>query len=426
MLRFAPSPTGDLDLESLRIALFNHILSKQLNEELIVRIEDSNRQKNIEGKEKEILELLSLFSIDYSRVVYQSENIKYHTQMAMKLLLDKKAFNCFCSDEALKQDKEKAKKEGKPYSYSGFCQTISDETKFNCNAPFVVRLSQPSQNIKFTDAIKGECEYQPYEVDSCIILRHDKTPTENFASAMDDMLFNTSTIIRKENNILNTPKQIHIRESLGYTETIKYYHIPQITFNKEDKKITVQSLIDKGYLPVAIANYLLLLGFETPKEIFSIEEVLEWFDITKISKSPAKFDLEKLNEINCKYMKMLDDMRFSKIIGFADDDIGKLAKLYIGDAYTTLKIKKKIENIFSQKKPLKGFETEFKTIKECLKDAPFIKEFEELQEYVSKKTELTDEKLLTPLCFLLTGEKKEPKLSEIYALTRNYLGEIIK
>ena len=101
MLRFAPSPTGDMHIGNLRIAIFNHILSKQTKQDLIVRIEDTDKQRNVQGKDKDILEILNLFSIDYSQVIYQSENIKYHTKMAMKLLLDKKAFNCFCSDEVL-------------------------------------------------------------------------------------------------------------------------------------------------------------------------------------------------------------------------------------------------------------------------------------------------------------------------------------
>ena len=122
-----------MHIGNLRVALFNHILSKQLNEELLIRVECTAYNSNIEGKEKDILEILNLFSINYSRVAHQSENIKYHTQMAMKLLLDKKAFNCFCTEEALEQDREIAKQEKQPYRYSGFCETISDEAKFNCN-----------------------------------------------------------------------------------------------------------------------------------------------------------------------------------------------------------------------------------------------------------------------------------------------------
>jgi len=433
LLRFAPSPTGDMHIGSLRVALFNHILSKQLNEELLIRIDDADKEKNIEGKDKEILETLSLFSIGYTRVVNQSDNVKYHTQMAMKLLLDNKAFNCFCSDEALEQDREKAKLEKKPYSYSGFCETISDEAKFNCNAPFVVRLKKPSSNIQFTDVIKGEFTYEPDDVDSVIILNKDKSPTSIFAGSVDDMLYDISTIIREENQLVNTPKQIHIRESLGYDKQMKYIHLP-LLLNSESENVlsinddyySVDYLIKEGYLPVAIANYLILLGYDHPKEIFDIEEAIEWFDIDKVSKSSVIFDINKLNYINQEHMKMLENMRFSKILGFADEDIGELGKLYIGECSTIKEIKEKIQTIFSEKKTLKNFQEEFKLLKECLQKAPFIEEFVQLQKYITDNTGLKGEKLSIPLSYALTGTKNEKKLSEIYPLIRNYLGELVK
>ena len=261
MLRFAPSPTGDMHIGNLRVALINHILSKQLNEELLIRIEDTDKKRNVDGKEKEILEILNLFSINYSRVVHQSENIKYHTQMAMKLLLDKKAFNCFCSENALDLDREKAIQEKKPYRYSGFCETISDETKFNCNAPFVVRLKKPISDIKFTDLVKGDFSYEPFDVDSFILLREDKSPMYNFACAIDDMLYDISTVVRGEDQLPNTPKQIHIRKSLGYERDINYIHLPLILnfetgekMSKRDDASSVRWLVDQGYLPAAIAN----------------------------------------------------------------------------------------------------------------------------------------------------------------------------
>ena len=423
MLRFAPSPTGDMEIGNLRVALFNHILSKQLNEELLVRIDDTGKERNIEGKDKEILEILSLFGIDYSRVVHQSENIKYHTGMGMKLLLDKKAFNCFCSDEALEADREKAKKEGKTYSYSGFCETISDEAKFQCNAPFVVRIKKPGQNIKFTDGIKGELEYEPSLVDSFVILGHDKTPTCNFACGVDDMLYDISVVIRSEENLLNTPKQIHVRESLGYGKEIKYIHLPEIL--KEEGSLSVKSLIDGGYLPSAVANYLVMLGYTPPKEIFTIEEAVEWFDIDKVSDAPAKFDINKLNFINKEHLKTMEELRLSKILGYADEDIGRLAKIYLQECNTIKEIKEKISGIFGDKNTLEGFQDEFGRLRESLQKAPFIEDFEALKEYLTEKTGLEGEKLSIPLRYALTGEVKGPDLGGVYPLIRNYLGEII-
>ena len=148
MLRFAPSATVDMNIGNLRVAIFNYILSKQLNEDLLIRIEDIDKEKNIEGKDKEILELLSLFSIDYKSIAYQSENLKYHQKMAMQLMSKKKAFSCFCSDEKLQELKDEAKKDSKPYEYDGFCSMLSDETVINCNAPFTVRIQKPMDNIQ--------------------------------------------------------------------------------------------------------------------------------------------------------------------------------------------------------------------------------------------------------------------------------------
>ncbi len=432
MLRFAPSPTGDMHIGNLRVALINHILSKQLNEELLIRIEDTDKKRNIDGKEKEILELLTLFSVNFTRVVHQSENLKYHSQMAMKLLLDKKAFNCFCSDEALEIDREKAKADKLPYRYSGFCETISNEAKFECNAPFTVRIQKPLNSIKFTDAIKGDFNYKPFDVDSFIILRQDKTPTYNFACAVDDMLFDISTIIRGEDHISNTPKQIHIRESLGYTKEITYAHLPMILnmetgqkMSKRDNASSIKWLIDEGFLPVAISNYIILLGYNPPTEIFTLEEAESWFDINKISRSSAKFDIQKLKFINREHIKIMDELRLSKILGYADKDIGKLAKIYIEECDTINEIKSRLTNIFTDKDNLENFEAEFKLLKECLEKAPYIDEINDLKEYITQQTGLEDEKLFTPLRYALTGAINGPNLSGIYPLIKNYLGEII-
>lgn len=432
MLRFAFSPTKDMSVADLRVALFNHILSKQLNEELIIRIDDTNKEQNIQAKDKEILEILNLFSIDYSRVVLQSENIKYHVNIGMKLLLDKKAFNCFCSNEALEQDKQKAKQENKPYGYSGFCESISDETKFNCNAPFVVRSKKPTHNINFSDLFKGDLDYEPFDVDSFVILKQDKTPTYNFASAIDDMLYNISTVIRDEKYLLDTPKQIHIRQSLGYDKELKYIHIPticEIEQNKQvlkrDNPLSVKWLIDEGYLPIAIANYLILLGYETPKEIFTIEEAINWFDISKLDTNFLTFDIDKLNSINKEHIKNMQELRLSKILGYADEDIGKLAKVYLQECDTIKQIKSKIDAIFAKKELLDDFKEESKILKECLSNAPFINDLEALKKYITQNSSLKQQEILIPLQYTLTGAKSGPDLDRIYPLIKNYLGEII-
>ena len=336
MLRFAPSPTGDMNIQNLRVAIFNYIVSKQLNEDLMIRIEDIDNQRNIEGKDKEILEILNLFSIEYKGAVHQSDSLKYHQQIALQFLTQKKAFVCFCSDSKLEELKEESVKNGKTFSYDGFCETLSDETVLNTNAPFTIRIKKRDHNIKFTDLLKGDFNYTPLEVDSFIILGQDKKPTYNYACAIDDMITDISTIIRSDKYLPDTAKQIYIRESLGYTKEIKYIHLPDILnaqTNKEDIT-SVKWLIDEGFLPSAIANYLVLIGNKTPNEIFTLEEAISWFKIENVSKDSAVFDIDKLKFINKKHLETIDDMRLSKILGFADTDIGKLGKIFLEEAST--------------------------------------------------------------------------------------------
>jgi glutamyl-tRNA synthetase len=428
LLRFAPSPTGDMNIGNLRVAIFNYIMSKQLNEDLIIRIEDTDVEKNIEGKDKEILEILNLFSIEYKSVMHQSDSLKYHQKMALQLMTQKKAYACFCSDSKLDELKEESIKDGKPFKYDGFCETLSDETVLNTNAPFTVRIKKPEHNIKFTDLLKGDFDYAPFDVDSFIILRQDKTPTYNYACAVDDMIMDISLVIREEAHVSDTPKQIHIRESLGYTKEIKYVHLPIILnpLTGENDTSSVKWLIDEGFLPSAIANYLVLMGNNTPTEIFTLEEAISWFKIENVSKDSAKFDIDKLRFINKKHLETIDDMRLSKILGFADTDIGKLGKVFLDETTTIKEIKERVVKIFAQKDSYEGLHEEFLKVKECLQKAPFFNDFEELKKYISKQTNLEDDNLLKPLRYILTAADNGPNISDIYPLIKNYLGEIVK
>lgn len=425
MLRYAPSPTKDMDIQSLRIALFNYIMSKKLNEELIIRIEDTDKKNVLEGKDKEILELLNLFSVEHSRVIYQSDNIKYHQKLAMQLMTQKKAFACFCSDEKLNELKQNAKNEGKVYTYDDFCANLSDETVLEVNSSFTVRIKRPTKDIEFDDLLNNKQKFTPTDVDSFIILNHDKTPTYNYACAVDDMLHDVTTIFKNEKELLNTPKQIHIRNSLGYTKQINYIHLPAIT-NEKKSSTSVKYLIEQGFLPVAIANYLVLLGNKTPTEIFTLEEAIEWFEIENISTNEVKFDLEELKTINKKHLELIDDLRLSKLLGFADADIGKLGKLFLNEASTLNEIKENLNLIFSKKEFCKGYEQESKIIIQCLKNAPFMENFDELKAYLLNETKLKEDSLSKALKYLLTKRENGPSLNEIYPFIKNYLGEIVK
>ncbi|RXJ60105.1 glutamate--tRNA ligase [Candidatus Marinarcus aquaticus] len=425
MFRFAVSPTEPLSINSLRIALLNYIVAQQHKEELVLRIDDTDKELNIENCEKEIQELLTLFSIGHSRVIFQSENLKYHQKMAMQLLMQKKAFSCFCSQEKLDELKEEAQQKNTLYSYDGFCATLSDETVLNVNAPFTIRMQKPTENIEFSDSLQGSVNHTPDEIDAFIILKHDKTPTYNYACAVDDMLYDISTIIRSSKHLLNTTRQIHIQKALGYNKVIAYTHCADISCDIKEAN-SVKYLIDEGFLPAAIANYLVLLGSNAPKEIFTLEEALEWFDINSLSKENLTFDINKLKEINKQHIETMGNMRLSKIIGFADEDIGKLSKLYLNNCSTIKEIKAKMDAIFAPKKPIKKFKDEFPVLKEALEKAPYFENFDALLNYLKQETQFDLNDSTASLCYILTGNESGPSLDEVYPFIKNYLGEIVK
>jgi glutamyl-tRNA synthetase len=432
MLRFAPSPTGDMHIGNLRVALFNYILSVQTNEPLIIRIEDTDKERNIEGKDQEIIGLLDLFGIKYRDVLYQSDNLKYHRAMALQLINEKIAFNCFCCENTLEAKREEAKANRKPYRYDDACLSLTPEETIDNEAPFTVRLRKPSVDVEFTDVIKVKMTFKPSDIDSFIILRADKSPTYNFACAIDDMIADISMVIRGEDHVSNTPKQIAVRAALNYTKEIKYAHLPVILndsgkkMSKRDDASSVKWLLEEGFLPSAIINYLILIGNKPPVEIFTLKEALEWFDLSKISKAPAKFDIDKLRFINKKHLEKLDDVELSRYVGFADKDIGQLAKIYLDEVSTTKELREKIAAIFAEKTIPQEFEEAAATMKETLQKAPFFEEFNDFKSYIMKESGLKGKNFFKPLRLLLSGAEHGPELEVMYPFIKNYMAEIVK
>ena len=417
MLRFASSPTGDMNIDNLRVAIFNYITSKQRNEDLIVRIEDTDKEKNIEGKDQEILDLLALFGIEYSQVIYQSQNVRFHTAMALQLMHEKKAFSCFCSPNWLEKKRKEAKEAKKAYKYDDACRDLHPELVIDNTNPFTIRINRPDE--------KGD-------VDSFIIMDQDKTPTYNFACAVDDMLSDISIVIRGEDHMSNTPKQEHIRNSLDYDKTVEYAHLPIMLsdngkkMSKHDDASSVKWLLEEGYLPEAIANYLILIGNKPPQEIFNMKDAFEWFSLDKISKSPARFDIDMLKHINKQHLLNLDAKELSRYVGFADEEIGELARVYLEEAGTTKELRSKIEPIFSKKKIPKEFTGQINVMAETIKTAPYFEEYDDFKNYIMKESGLKDENFFQPLRLLLTGAEHGPDIAEIYKYLKNYIGEIVK
>ena len=432
MLRFAPSPTGDMHIGNLRVALFNYILSVQREEPLLIRIEDTDQERNIPGKEKEIFEILALFGIEYQEHQLQSNNIRFHRAMALQLLQHKLAFNCFCSPEALDAKREAAKAAKIAYRYDGACENLPPEAVIDNQSPFTVRLKKPTHPITVTDIIKGESTFTPDDIDSFILMRADKNPTYNFACAVDDMLADVSMIIRGDDHLSNTPKQIAIHEALGYTKKIEYAHLP-IILNDEGKKMSkrddassVKWLLEEGYLPEAISNYLILMGNKTPTEIFSLKEAIKWFDLKTLSKAPAHFDIDKLKFINREHLKGLDPKELSRYVGFADTEIGLLAKVFLEEAGTLKELRAKIGAVFAPKNVPSEFKEGCETLRDLTLKAPHYDDFEAFTGYLMQQSGLKGESFFKPLRILLTGAEHGPELADLYQHMKNYIKEVVK
>jgi len=429
MLRFAPSPTGDMHMGDLRVAIFNYIVAKQRDDKFIVRIEDGDKERNIEGKDTEILQILEKFALKHDSVFHQSEHLNIHQTLAIRLLEEGKAFVCTCTPEQIEADREEAEAKKTTYRYSGRCFKADKEELKKLKeekTPFVIRIKKPDNDIIEHDVIKGKIVAAPEEVDSFVILQADGTPTYNFACACDDMLSGVDFIIRGEEHLSNTPGQIHIKKQLGYEEETAYAHLPDILNieGRRDDTLSVKWLFEQGFIPDAIANYLILLGNKTPEEIFTLPEALEWFDLKNISDAPARFDIDKLRYLNRKHLEKIDDRRLSMVFGFADGEIGKLAKLYLEEASTLNELEAKIKAIFSPKDFSGEWGEQMRTLEKIIAEAPMIESFDAFKSYLIKESGLEGDNLSKPLRSLLTGTKKGPELRDIYPYIKSYLLEV--
>jgi len=405
MLRFAPTPNGDMHIGDLQVALFNYVVAKQKQEDFIVRIEDIDKEKNTDKKDTEILDILALFGIEYSQVINQSQNIRFHTAMALQLMHEKKAFSCFCSDEWLGKKHQEAKEANKTYKYDDACRNLPPELVIDNTNPFSIRIVRPDGDLD-ADA-----------VDSFIIMNQDKTPTYDFACAVDDMLSDISLVIRNKNYLDNTPKQEHVRDMLGYDKKIEYVHLPFI-----QEEVSVKELLEDGYLPSAISNYLI----STNHKIFNMQDAIKDFNLDDISDSPTRFSLDALKEINKEHLKQLDAVELSRYVGFADADIGELAKVYLEDVSTTKELKTKIKPIFEPKQISKEYEESALVITKSVKDAPYFEKYDDFKRYIMDKTKLNEDEFCKTFRYLLTGLDSGPDMQEIYRCLKNYIGEIIK
>jgi glutamyl-tRNA synthetase len=318
-VRFAPSPTGYLHVGGARTALFNWLYARHFGGTFILRIEDTDTERSTQQSVDAILQGMEWLGLDWDEgPFYQTDNFPLYKQHLQKLLDEGKAYRCWCKPEELEAKREAAMAEGRKPKYDGACRHRQDQP---LDQPHVIRFKAPEEGeTAFDDLIKGRIAFPNAELDDLIISRTDGTPTYNFCVVIDDALMRISHVIRGDDHVNNTPRQIQLYEALGYPVPI-FAHVPMILgsdkarLSKRHGATSVIAYRDMGYLPEALNNYLVRLGWSNgDDEIFSREEMVQKFDIANVGRSPSVFNPDKLNWLNAHYIKTGDPARLAELL----------------------------------------------------------------------------------------------------------------
>jgi len=306
-VRFAPSPTGHLHIGGARTALFNWLYARHNKGIFILRIEDTDRTRSTEEYIHSIIEGIKWLNLDWDEGPYrQTDRFDVYRRYADKLLKEGKAYYCYCSPEELEQRRQEALAQGKSPKYDGRCKKLKEPIPERKPA---VRFRMPQEGeTVVNDLIKGRVAFENAYLDDLIIMRSDGTPTYNFTVVVDDVDMNITHVIRGDDHLNNTPKQIHIYAALGY-EVPLFAHLPMILgadktrLSKRHGATSVMAYNDMGYLPDALVNYLVRLGWSHgDQEIFTKDELIKYFSFEDIGKSAAIFNPEKLLWLNSQYI----------------------------------------------------------------------------------------------------------------------------
>ena len=333
-VRFAPSPTGPFHIGGARSALFNWLVARHAGGTFLVRIEDTDLKRSTKESEENIKESLKWLGMNWDEGIdvggpngpyRQTERLDIYKKEVQRLLDEGKAYYCYCSAEELEESRQAQLKEGKTPVYDEHCRHLTEEEVAKYKAEGrkpVIRLKVRKEGVfAFDDMVRGHVEFQAAGVGDFIIVKSDGIPVYNFAVVIDDALMGVTHVIRAEEHLSNTPRQLALYEALGY-EVPKFGHISLI-LGEDHKKMSkrhgatsVTEYRNMGYLPQAVVNYLALLGW-APKgeqEIFTEEELIQQFSMKRVSSNDAVFDINKLNWINFQYMKKLNEEELFDVV----------------------------------------------------------------------------------------------------------------
>lgn len=311
--RFPPSPTGTLHVGSARTALFNYLFARSQGGKFLLRIEDTDRERSRDEYTAQIIEAMKWLGLDWDGdIVHQSRNQEVHRQTAERLLAQGSAYRCFCTEETLQAKRVAMRTQGKPYRYDGACRNLAateSARRAAAGEAYVVRVKKPAGGISYQDLLRGTIHLREEDIDDIILMKSNGQPLYHLAVVCDDIAAGVTHVIRGDDHLDNTPKQIVIYQALG-AALPTYVHIPLILgadkkrLSKREGAENVLEYRDAGFLPDAVLNFLALLGWSHPagQEILTKDELIRSFSLDRVGTAAAVFDQTKLRFLNGKHI----------------------------------------------------------------------------------------------------------------------------
>lgn len=399
VLRFAPSPTGHLHIGGARTALFNWLYARNQKGKFILRIEDTDQVRSTKESIDGILESLTWLGLDWDEgPIFQTDRLSLYQEHAQRLLREGKAYFCYCTPEELEEKRKQALQEKRQPKYDGHCRELKNPPPGRRPA---IRFKTPKQGLTILkDLIKGVIEFENVELDDLIILRSDGWPTYNFSAVVDDATMGITHVIRGDDHVNNTPRQILLYEALGYPLP-QFAHVPMILgadktrLSKRHGATSVLAYKEMGYLPQALVNYLVRLGWSHgDQEVFTLQELIEKFNLENIGKSAAIFNSEKLLWLNGVYIRQ------EKL-----ETLAELIKPFLQKRGWQLRSKEWLIEV------VKTLQERSKTLEEMASQAEFyFRDEVEIEEKASTKYLIPEVK--EPLQMLISALASTPEVDE--------------
>jgi len=458
-VRFAPSPAGLLHLGNARTALFNFLFARKMGGAFVLRVEDTDVERSTAEAEKAILEDLHWLSLDWDEgpgrpgnfgPYRQSERLETYRRHALELLGKGYAYRCYCTPEELEEKRKRALAKGAAPRYDGRCRHLKPEEEralAEAGQPSSVRFRVEARTIEFEDLVKGRVSFDGQGIGDFIILRSDGMAPYNFAAVVDDHLMEITHVIRGEDHLSNTARQLILYKALGFSAP-KFAHLPMILgpdrapLSKRHGVTAVAHFREEGYLPEALVNYLALLGWtsEDGREIFTLEELARKFSLGRVSRSSAVFDFEKLKWVNRAHMKGFHGRRALELavplleksginlegkpetwlmaaLEAVWEEVDTLFQLpdrlrpFLDEGWIMEPEAERVLAKEQNRKVVQGLEDELKTVEEITPE-----NYGQILSRLSKRVGLSGRNLYMPLRAALTGKTRGPELEKVFIL----------